>query len=66
MSFTRLFSCLYVFLYICLSLNRRKICIFAGYEGAGSSSKRRKRQVQVKEGKETGYGKEKTAGSTGL
>lgn len=26
----------------------------------------KKRQVQVKEGKETGYGKEKTAGSTGL
>ena len=26
----------------------------------------KKRQVLVKEGKETGYGKEKTAGSTGL
>ena len=65
MSFTRLFSCLYVFLYICLWLIAEKYVYLQVMKGR-KFQQEKKRQVLVKEGKETGYGKEKTAGSTGL
>ena len=46
--------------------NEKNLEVHTVMVNTGGFSKRRKRQVLVKEGKETGYGKEKTAGSTGL
>lgn len=65
MSFTRLFSCLYVFYISAYGFIAEKYVYLQVMKGR-KFQQEKERQVQVKEGKETGYGKEKTAGSTGL
>lgn len=65
MSFTRFF-CVFMFFYIsAYGLIAEKYVYLQVMKGR-KFQQEKKRQVLVKEGKETGYGKEKTAGSTGL
>ena len=65
MSFTRFF-CVFMFFYISAYCLIAEKYVYLQVMKGRKFQQEKKRQVLVKEGKGTGYGKEKTAGSTGL